>query len=423
MGVLRLLLAISVFADHSGKSVVLDLLIRDYLSVKLFFIVSGFYMSMVLNEKYTQNHAYALFVQNRILRLYPVYLLCLIIKIFISYYAFTLNYASVYISSVPKLMHNFENFSFLAILYLILSNIFIVGSNLAEFITVPYVPRFTDVLILAQGWSLDVEFLFYLIVPFLARSNLRILFTILFTSQAIYILTNIQFNRPFSPGHFYNRYCFISELWLFILGMIAYRFYGSYRFFCTTKPDCLWIRIYKIIAIGGIVLFGVFCFKNYLYEGLNYYFLQLRKFYYIDDFIIIGLVTIIVPFLFHVTHQSKLDKQLGDLSYPLYLVHAPILFGLPAVFPFMPQWFVTFHSEISLIISLCLAVLFARYLESKIDVYRQLRVKNQSYAISETNPLLKAALYLLLVPVLLIMIIEILVVLPDMQRYINKIII
>ena len=40
-------------------------------AVELFFLVSGFYMAMVLNERYVGRGSYWLFASNRVLRLYP----------------------------------------------------------------------------------------------------------------------------------------------------------------------------------------------------------------------------------------------------------------------------------------------------------------------------------------------------------------
>ena len=44
------------------------------LAVQTFYIISGFYMALILNEKYvTQPHAYRLFLTNRVLRLFSLY--------------------------------------------------------------------------------------------------------------------------------------------------------------------------------------------------------------------------------------------------------------------------------------------------------------------------------------------------------------
>ncbi len=85
MGLLRLLLAISVVLAHLqfifGYS-----LIGTRPAVQSFFIISGFYMSLILTEKYVgKKGSYFLFISNRFLRIFPIYWLTLILTITISF--------------------------------------------------------------------------------------------------------------------------------------------------------------------------------------------------------------------------------------------------------------------------------------------------------------------------------------------------
>src|SRR5450755_3866284 len=78
MGLFRLALAWSVLLGHSGGHGFFGLAFLDrQLAVQCFFIISGFYMALVLNEKYTGPGRYWTFVQQRFLRLYPTYLIIL----------------------------------------------------------------------------------------------------------------------------------------------------------------------------------------------------------------------------------------------------------------------------------------------------------------------------------------------------------
>jgi peptidoglycan/LPS O-acetylase OafA/YrhL len=73
IGLIRLLLAISVVSVHSTPIFGLRL-VGGESAVESFYIISGFYMSLILNEKYVnQKHAFLLFISNRFLRLFPVY--------------------------------------------------------------------------------------------------------------------------------------------------------------------------------------------------------------------------------------------------------------------------------------------------------------------------------------------------------------
>ena len=66
LGFFRVILAIAVVLTHS-QSLLGYTLLGGELAVEAFYIISGFYMSMILNEKYSSNY---LFYTNRALRLY-----------------------------------------------------------------------------------------------------------------------------------------------------------------------------------------------------------------------------------------------------------------------------------------------------------------------------------------------------------------
>ena len=73
MGLLRLPLAMSVMASHVGPVLGLTML-PGGTAVEVFFVVSGFYMSLILSDKYADP---GIFYTNRFLRLYPTYLIVL----------------------------------------------------------------------------------------------------------------------------------------------------------------------------------------------------------------------------------------------------------------------------------------------------------------------------------------------------------
>src|SRR5260370_9516411 len=64
-------------------------LVGGNISVNSFFIISGFYMAFILNEKYVgKNSSYRLFITNRFLRIYPIYWIILFFTILISWPSF-----------------------------------------------------------------------------------------------------------------------------------------------------------------------------------------------------------------------------------------------------------------------------------------------------------------------------------------------
>src|SRR3954451_14766869 len=76
MGSLRLYLALSVVLAHFG--IPLGFPTSD-VAVQSFFVISGFYMALVLNEKYGPG-CYWLFISNRLLRLWPTYAVVLVLS-------------------------------------------------------------------------------------------------------------------------------------------------------------------------------------------------------------------------------------------------------------------------------------------------------------------------------------------------------
>ena len=83
MGVIRVLLAISVILGHVGPVLGIDG-VGGVIAVKAFYIISGFYMSLILNEKYVgQRNSYRLFLSNRLLRLFPIYWTILLLTLLV----------------------------------------------------------------------------------------------------------------------------------------------------------------------------------------------------------------------------------------------------------------------------------------------------------------------------------------------------
>jgi hypothetical protein len=108
MGTLRLFLALSVAFGHFGMP--LGLLTSD-IAVQSFFVISGFYMALVLNEKYEPG-SYWLFVSNRLLRLWPTYAVVLVFS-----FAIASNWRPIVSLDLPSF------------LYFIASQILIVGQE------------------------------------------------------------------------------------------------------------------------------------------------------------------------------------------------------------------------------------------------------------------------------------------------------
>ena len=81
MGLLRLLLAVSVVLVHTRGCFGFRPLAAAE-AVQTFYMISGFYMAMILTEKYRGPGSYRLFLTNRFLRIYPIYWITVGLSIF-----------------------------------------------------------------------------------------------------------------------------------------------------------------------------------------------------------------------------------------------------------------------------------------------------------------------------------------------------
>ena len=190
MGTLRFLLAISVVFFHFNE--LEGRMVGGSMAVQSFYIISGFYMALILNEKYLAGKgSYQLFISNRLLRLYPLYLLVFLITVlayFIDEAVFDYN-----VPFLKNLKEHSPKFSIGTYLYLIVSNMTIVGQELALFLGLnnqtgqlyftgnfhQTSPEVNSFMVIGQAWTIGLEILFYLIAPFIVRRKVIVLFGLL----------------------------------------------------------------------------------------------------------------------------------------------------------------------------------------------------------------------------------------------------
>lgn len=303
MGLFRFFLAFNVFLGHFSINTHVP-------AVESFFVMSGFYMSLVLNEKYIgKKKSYLLFVRNRFLRIYPSYYAVLVL--FVLFFLVN-NQLQISIS--------------LSSFFKVLENVTLI-TNLKYFFPLG---NYTQNLIDAPAWSLGIEMIFYLIAPFILRSKKLVFGALLLT----FVL-----NRLFIPAKFFEVF------YLFFLGAISYLIYLKFK--KTKLPGVFKSKflIYFLLFLAAtfiIILVPVFPH----FEGI------IQKIYYL------GLVALI-PFVFKVTSKLSLDKFLGDLSYPIYICHAFILLTLGAG-----------NIILSAILVLILSILIYRFIDKPIQQYK-----------------------------------------------------
>jgi peptidoglycan/LPS O-acetylase OafA/YrhL len=333
MGILRLLLSISVLINHTGPIFGYKLL-EGKIAVQLFFIISGFYMAMILQEKYRhQKNAYWLFISNRLLKIYPLYWLILIVSLLFLYYQ---NNLDTFLATIPLSDR-------------ILQNITIVGT--ADYFS--FSPQYYGGLYVFQAWTLGLELLFYFISPFLVLlSNQKILgFTLLSLVVRFYV-THIYIFYPFQ---FIDRF-FITEINFFLFGILAYRLYIALQrknLFQTFAKYIFFFALAFTLLFQSIPLPDVF--RNNPLQWLYF-----------------GCMTICIPGIFFVTKNMKIDRFLGNLSYPMYISHALLIDVARVLFPDQS------HGSIFVLIMVLIILFFSisadNFMLQPIDRFRQKRI-------------------------------------------------
>jgi peptidoglycan/LPS O-acetylase OafA/YrhL len=308
VGIIRVLLALSVVFAHSSSFFGYSF-VGSEIAVKAFYIISGFYMSLILNEKYIgKNKSYKLFISNRFMRLYPIYWTVLLLTLALS--VFSLFYTNA--SNPLKLkcfITYFHSLNFWSLLFLVFTNIFIFFQDAVMFMGLNTttgnfyfaenfrntVPALYSFLLVPQAWTIGIELTFYLLAPFILRKKLWVILLIL-SGTIIIKFALLRSGLNFDPWTY--RF-FPAELMFFLLGNLAYRLFVKINVL-SMKKWLLWSQFIVIIIL------------TILYYNLKIDF---------KDFLYFGLFTSFLPFIFKLTKNWKLDSYIGELSYPIYICH------------------------------------------------------------------------------------------------------
>jgi peptidoglycan/LPS O-acetylase OafA/YrhL len=339
VGTFRFILAMAVLMSHIavriGPSVIsrssTHILIWAGNAVFAFFIISGFYMSLIVNEKYAKlHHGTRRFYVNRALRLYPIHWTILIL------------YATCFLYyGAPNFLMGDLRVPLWLWLYAVCSNV--------SFFGVEVLPFFNDqnwAFVVGPIWSLSIECYFYLLAPFIVGRSLRALLVLLAAAGALRLGLYVS-GAPMLPW----RYLFFpADLVLFLLGALSYRLYD----FVKGKQYANWL------GAGAAVVLIVCVTTPYLWAESNHWGVSdldnpAAWCFYI-------CVCICTPLLFNLSAGWKFDNLLGQLSYPVYLSHVLVIeFVLQS--QLVPYDMGLVATELTLALSLALYLLIDRPIE------------------------------------------------------------
>jgi peptidoglycan/LPS O-acetylase OafA/YrhL len=300
-GILRTVLALMVMCQH-----LLDLVPLGQYAVFCFYIISGYLMTLIMHETY----GYSLkgryyFAINRALRLYPMYWFVAGLTVLLILYIgqdITRNYnPSLYLPLSADGVYQ---------------NILMIFPSLDPI----YVfPRFVP-----AAWALTVELVFYLLICLgISKTFNRVRFW--FFLSLIYVVITyalrLEDDSRYSP--------IMAGSLPFSIGSAVY-FYSRQTvkngIFSKVKLSAAWLFVLLVINC----FFGLFLFRlpnSYIFQELAFY----------TNLIISSLLVYKIAIGDNILALGeRLDKFIGDFSYPIYLSHWQVgllvsffLFGRP----------------------------------------------------------------------------------------------
>ncbi len=353
MGLIRLLLAISVIIAHSSTIFGLNL-VQGQMAVEIFFMISGFYMALILTEKYNQKSDYKRFITNRFLKIYPTYwiilLLCFIFKIVLF---------EIYPGSTSNIgfLNTSYHLNYLSFLFLLIPNLIIFGLDLTFFFGLnpngslfftsnfrQFSPALYNFDFIVQAWTLSLELIFYFLAPFFNRLKTKYLLLIMSLSL---FLRLFLYSKGLNHDPWNYRF-FPTELIFFLAGILMY-------------------RIYILIKTKKFKFLSIYSFLFYISYLIYYQFLPHER---TKQLILFLFSFIFIPFIFNLFKNNKIDRFIGELSFPVYISHFLII-DILTHFTKTPHQFL---GIIATLISIAFSVLILNFIINPINTFRQSRL-------------------------------------------------
>jgi peptidoglycan/LPS O-acetylase OafA/YrhL len=369
MGILRVILALCVYFVHTGWIGGFVVFPDRFRAVYSFFIISGFYMALILNRKYVgKKGSYLLFLSNRFLRIYPIYWAVVLATIIFSgvmlWRGVDTGDISGYVRYYAYLLHGHALMLPAVVASDIISLFTILFGNVLMIFHCGFFTRCSESSInnfsrglstLAMTWTLVLELLFYLIAPLLLRkkglpARLGVIAGVFFLW---FVIFHFRLLSTYSTA-----YIFMHAMKFFMLGFISFILYEKLPL----------KKIHPLALVGICLVFVVFMlvYAHIPLPNLRY------KWLVFNDYIYYVSVVAAVPFLFQFSNLLSFDGFIGQLSYPIYISHLltnEVLASTHIVRPHTQPFIIT---GLLCVLVFSFAVMYL--LENPIDRFRQMRV-------------------------------------------------
>lgn len=309
MGMLRLWLATLILLnpDHIGGGAFVSVLFSPP-AVEGFFIMSGFYLQQIIHSIPKHSPWMARFYLSRALRIYPTYWLVLALTFAVTYFA--PQFYGIRDATMAQQVFTDPAVSHATRAAYVLGNISLMEMPALR-------ASHSYYLLVPQAWTLVVEMLFYLCVPLLCTVSWRRLVGLFLLFAFLrYEVTRYIWVAGTKPPQARD---FILYLPHFLAGALAFRFYTAQA----ARRLPLWFKHLMTVGTAAAIL---------TLSVLDTAVLSvLSKQAACTLFVL--LVLLASPFLAERFHHSRLDRYVGWLSYPFYLVHLLVGCALSLHFP------------------------------------------------------------------------------------------
>ena len=291
LGFYRLMLAMGVVASHTDGYAFDRYPDAGIIAVIVFFFVSGYLMP----ASFHVNYAYAKFgarsknyLINRFLRIYPIYW-------------FSLGFVLLVIMAVGRgAEYDFG-------VATLLQNFLLLGLNQDEFWR-------GDIKYIGPAWTLDIELQYYLLVPILVFFCQRLRFAFM-TLVIFWFLVGGWFLLAPVGASSVDRSILV---WgpIFMLGFLAY----EYRSMLSKLPSEIFLLVFLLLLGAG---WSISLETPRRAEWLIAF-----------GFMVLALWLL----LFGSKRVFRWDRLAGDLAYPLFILHLPIILLIGPHFINMNFW-------------------------------------------------------------------------------------
>jgi peptidoglycan/LPS O-acetylase OafA/YrhL len=338
LGVLRTILACAVLLTHTGGFLLFNITAGGIVPVEIFYIISGFYMSLVLNEKYVGPGTWHTFYTNRLVRLLPVYWVVALGALAIYAWIYRSTGSGIFIG-VTRLS---EQGQWGQISMIAVSNATLLGIN------------YQNLLLVQPAWTLGVELIFYALAPLIVRRHAWLIAGVLMAS----IMLRLAYFWGVDLGAAPDSYNFFPyELAYFMAGALAYKLYVKVR----DRNNGGWIGLSLIVAVLSFqIVQKVFTLSICTCDLVVVPFR-------------VGIcvyAAFAIAFLFRDTRSNTMDNRIGELSYPIYLLHYPLIDLYNAIVqPAGTMMGASLRSVIVLAASVVLAAALVRFVERPVEIF------------------------------------------------------